>query len=283
MHRFVLGLALIASLLLAACASPTATTAPANGEGASSGALSGKISITGSTTVQPLAEKMGEEFMAKNPGVVVEVTGGGSSVGVKAAAQGTADIGNASREVKQEELDEFPNLKVHVIARDGIAIVVHPDTAVGGLTVEQVRDIFSGKITSWSEVGGPDALIIVASREEGSGTRDAFQEMVMGDALITENAILQQSNGALRTTVANTPNAIAYLSFGYLDESVKVLPLDGVEATEENASNGSYPVVRPLNMLTNGEPQGLVKAFLDFVLGPEGQAIVRAEGYIPVR
>jgi len=211
------------------------------------------------------------------------VTGGGSSVGVKAAAQGTADIGNASREVKPEELAEFPNLKVHVIARDGIAIVVHPDTVVDGLTVEQVRDIFSGKITNWSEVGGVDAAIIVASREEGSGTRDAFQELVMGDALITENAILQQSNGALRTTVANTPNAIAYLSFGYLDKSVKVLHLDGVEATEENASNGTYPVVRPLNMLTNGEPQGVVKAFLDFVLGPEGQAIVRAEGYIPVK
>jgi phosphate transport system substrate-binding protein len=245
--------------------------------------LSGSISITGSTTVQPLAEKLAEDFMAKNPDVEIEVTGGGSSVGVKAAAQGTADIGNASREIKPEELAEFPNLKVHVIARDGIAIVVHPDTAVSGLTVEQVRDIFSGKITNWNEVGGADAAIIVASREEGSGTRDAFQEMVMGEALITENAILQQSNGALRTTVANTPNSIAYLSFGYLDESVKVLPLDGVEATEENASNGTYPVVRPLNMLTNGEPEGVVKAFLDFVLGPEGQAIVRAEGYIPVK
>ena len=282
MRRFVLGLALIASLLLAACASPTASPAPTEGEDVEAG-LSGSISITGSTTVQPLAEKLAEDFMAKNPDVKIEVTGGGSSVGVKAAAQGTADIGNASREVKPEELAEFPNLKVHVIARDGIAIVVHPDTAVDGLTVEQVRDIFSGKITNWSEVGGADAAIIVASREEGSGTRDAFQELVMGDALITENAILQQSNGALRTTVANTPNAIAYLSFGYLDKSVKVLPLDGVEATEENASNGSYPVVRPLNMLTNGEPQGVVKAFLDFVLGPEGQAVVRAEGYIPVK
>ena len=145
-----------------------------------------------------------KDFMAKNPDVEIEVTGGGSSVGVKAAAQGTADIGNASREIKPEELAEFPNLKVHVIARDGIAIVVHPDIAVSGLTVEQVRDIFSGKITNWNEVGGADAAIIVVSREEGSGTRDAFQEMVMGEGSwdVSADTRINYSNDALTKTVS---------------------------------------------------------------------------------
>lgn len=300
MRRFVLGLSLIASLLLAACGG-TATTAPATNapatstapaaetsapatEVATSASLSGKISITGSTTVQPLAEKLAEQFMAANPDVTIEVTGGGSSVGVKAAGEGTADIGNASREVSADEKTQYPNMKVYVIARDGIAIIVSPDSPMTDLTVDQVRDIFSGKITNWKDVGGPDAAIIVVSREEGSGTRTAFEEMVMGkDVLITENAILQNSNGSVRTAVATTPNSVGYLSFGYLDNSIKALNLNGIAPTEENASNGTYPVVRPLNMLTNGEPQGVVKAFLDYVLGPEGQALVRTEGYIPVK
>jgi len=286
---------------LAACGSPAATTAPATTapatatapaaetpaqmtEAATSASLSGKISITGSTTVQPLAEKLAGQFMAANPDVTIEVTGGGSSVGVKAASEGTADIGNASREISQDEKTQYPNMKVFVIARDGIAIIVPPDSPMTDLTVDQVRDIFSGKITNWKDVGGPDAPIIVVSREEGSGTRTAFEEMVMGkDALITANAILQNSNGAVRTAVATTPNSVGYLSFGYLDNSVKALNLNGVAPTEENASNGTYPVVRPLNMLTPKEPDGLVKAFLDFVLGTEGQAMVRSEGYIPVK
>jgi len=257
------------------------TSAPAT-EVATSASLSGKISITGSTTVQPLAEKLAEQFMAANPDVTIEVTGGGSSVGVKAAGEGTADIGNASREVSTDEKTQYPNMKVYVIARDGIAIIVSPDSPMTDLTVDQVRDIFSGKITNWKDVGGPDAAIIVVSREEGSGTRTAFEEMVMGkDVLITENAILQNSNGSVRTAVATTPNSVGYLSFGYLDNSIKALNLNGIVPTEENASNGTYPVVRPLNMLTNGEPQGVVKAFLDYVLGSEGQALVRTEGYNP--
>lgn len=242
------------------------------------------ISVSGSTTVQPLAEKLAEAFMTENTGIRIDVQGGGSSVGVKAAGQGTSDIGMASREIKESELAEFPKLNVVVIARDGIAIVANADVTVSDLTVEQVRDIFSGKITNWKDLGGEDQNIIVVSREEGSGTRGAFEEMVMGkDALITANAILQPSNGSIRTTVSTTPYSIGYMSFGYLDDTIKAISIGGIAPTEPNAADGSYPIVRPLNMLTNGEPTGAVKAFLDFILSDAGQKLVVEDGYIPVK
>jgi len=222
--------------------------------------------------------------MTENTGVRIDVQGGGSSVGVKAAGEGTSDIGMASREIKESELAEFPNLEIFVIARDGIAIVAHPNIAINDLTIEQVRDIFSGKVTNWKELGGEDQNIFVVSREEGSGTRGAFEEMVMGeDALITSSAILQPSNGSVRTTVSTTPYSVGYLSFGYLDDTVKSISIDGVAPTEPNAADGSYPIVRPLNMLTNGEPTGNVKAFLDFILSEAGQKLVVEDGYISVK
>ena len=242
------------------------------------------ISVSGSTTVQPLAEKLAEAFMTENTGIRIDVQGGGSSVGVKAAGQGTSDIGMASREIKESESAEFPKLNVIVIARDGIAIVANADVTVSDLTVEQVRDIFSGKITNWKDLGGEDQNIIVVSREEGSGTRGAFEELVMGkDALITASAILQPSNGSIRTTVSTTPYSIGYMSFGYLDDTIKAISIGGIAPTEPNAADGSYPIVRPLNMLTNGEPTGAVKAFLDFILSDAGQKLVVEDGYIPVK
>ena len=242
------------------------------------------ISLAGSTTVQPVAEKLAEAFQATNPDVQIDVAGGGSSVGVKSAGQNTVDIGMASREVKDSELEEYPELRIYTIARDGIAIAVHPGVEVNGLTTEQVRDIFAGQITNWSELGGPDKMIVVVSREEGSGTRGAFEELVMGKDghVIADTAILQPSNGAVKTTVSTTEDSIGFLSFGYLDDSVKTLAIDGVDATVENASAGTYPVVRPLNMMTNGEPDESAAAFLDFALSDEGQAIVVGEGYLSV-
>ena len=255
-------------------------------------ALSGTLTLAGSTTVQPLAEKAGEAFMDANPDVTIEVQGGGSSVGITAAADGTADIGNISREVKKEELEANPEFQVFTVAKDGIAIVVNPKIKLDNLTKEQVRDIFSGKITNFKEVGGPDAPITVASREEGSGTRSAFQELVMqykdasgnkAEDEIVATAILQSSNGALRTTVAETPNTIAYLSFGYLDDSVVTVNIEGIEANVENVLNGTYPISRPLNMITNGDPSPLAKAFIDFLLSDAGQAIAVEEGFITVK
>lgn len=245
--------------------------------------LSGEITVVGSTTVQPVAEKLAEAFETANPEVVINVQGGGSSVGVTSAGQASADIGMASRDIKQSEFDEFPELVVHTIARDGIAIIGSPDVTVSDLTVDQVRGIFSGVITDWAEVGGTAGMITVISREEGSGTRGAFEELVMGEeAVITGSAILQPSNGAVLTTVASTPSSISYLSFGYLDDSVKRISVGGVEPTPENAASGAYTIVRPLNMVTSGEPQGVASAWIDFIYSAEGQAIVTQEGYLPV-
>ncbi len=260
-----------------------AVSPPAEKETVTDG-LSGTITVAGSSTVQPLAEVFAEAFTAMHPAVRIEVQGGGSGIGVKSAGEATTDLGMASREIRDSEKEEFPAMQIHVVALDGIAIVAHPGVAVDDLTLEQVRDIFAGNITNWSEVGGPDRVITVVSREEGSGTRGAFEELVMGsDALIAATAILQQSNGAVRTTVATTPDAIAYLSFGYLDESVKTVAVDGVAPTEQNALSGAYTVIRPLNMLTPGEPSGLAAAWLEFMLSSEGQAIVSGEGYLPVK
>lgn len=245
------------------------------------GCSGGGITITeaGSTTVQPLAEELANAFMAEHPDVTITIQGGGSSVGVQSAADGTVDIGAASRELKPEE--EPLGLVVHVLARDGIAIVSHPSQNVTNLSINQTRQIFAGNITNWSQVGGADATINVIAREEGSGTRAAFEEMVMGDDVITATAILLPSNGALRTAVAGDPNSIGFLSFGYLDGSIKAFSIDGVAATVDNAMNGTYPIVRPLLFFTLGEPEGVVKEFIDFCLSEEGQEIV-AEDYIPV-
>ena len=283
---FMLTGLLVLALAASGCRpTPAPTPTPAPSPTPAEAGLSGKIVEAGSTTVQPLAEKLAEAFSAKYPQVQITVQGGGSSVGVKSAGQGTVDVGAASREVKDSEREKYPDLVVHTIARDGIAIVAHPDVPLDGLTKEQVRDIFAGEITNWSDVGGPDRPIVVVSREEGSGTRAAFEEMVMGKEgpPIVDTAILQPSNGAVRTTVATTPDSIGFLSFGYLDESVKALAVDGVEATEANAASGDYPIVRPLNLLIKGEPSGVVKAWLDFILSDEGQEIVVEEGYIAVK
>jgi phosphate transport system substrate-binding protein len=287
----LLVLAMLVTLVGCQCGgteTPAATTAPQATDAPKAtdkpAGMSGTISLAGSTTVQPVAEKLGEAFKAANPDVKIDVQGGGSSVGVKSAGEGTVDIGDASREIKDSEIDTYPDLVIHTIARDGIAIVVNPGVTVDGLTKAEVQAIFAGEIANWSEVGGPDKAIVVVSREEGSGTRAAFEEMVMGEeAMIVDTAILQPSNGAVKTTVSTTDDAIGFLSFGYLDASVKAVDIDGVKATVDNAKSGTYPIVRPLNMLTNGEPTGVVKAFLDFVMSAEGQAVVEEEGYLSIK
>ncbi len=284
-----------ASLLLAACGgAPSATEAPVVSEATEvpmAGGLSGQLQLAGSTTVQPLAEVLAESFMGMNPDLVIEIQGGGSSVGVTSAGEGTVDIGNASRGIKDSEFEQFADLQVFTIAYDGIAIVTNPDIELPTLSAEQIRGIFSGAIKNFNEVGGPDAEINVVSREEGSGTRAAFEELVLAykdtagesaEDLITEDAILQQSNGQVLTTVATTPNTIAYLSFGFLDDSVNTVPVDGVAPTVANVKNGSYPIFRPLNMLTNSAPNELSQAFLDYILSDAGQEIV-GEEYITVK
>jgi phosphate transport system substrate-binding protein len=265
-------------LLLLATFLPSCSSSP-NSPGSTSGLqLSGTITEAGSTTVQPLAEKLANAFTKNNPEVTITIQGGGTSVGIKSAADGTVDIGAASRELLPNE----PQLVKFTLARDGIAIIVNPKNAVSGLTKTQVKDIFSGKITNWKDVGGTDAGINVAAREEGSGTRTAFEELVMGTDRILNKAVLQPSNGALRQVISGDANSISFVSLGAIDNSVKALAIDGVAATEANAASGAYPVVRPLYFLTKNQPAGLVKTFLDYCLGPDGESIVRSEGYVPV-
>lgn len=280
MKRKIAGLiALVPVILLGACGEPGDGTPDDIG---AESVETVELSVVGSTTVQPLAELLSEAYEAIDPNVLVTVSGGGSSVGVKSASEQTADIGMASREIKDSEIQECPEIVIHTIARDGIAIVSSLDVDVDGVTMEEARKIFAGEITDWSEVGGTPGMIIIAAREEGSGTRSAFEDLVMDDAFISETAILQPSNGAIRTTIASTPGSIAFISFGYLDDSTKPMAIDGALPTSENVNAGTYPVVRPLNMVTYGEPTGAVAEWLEFIIGEDGQAIVAAEGYLPV-
>lgn len=243
------------------------------------------ISIAGSTTVQPLSEALRDAYYEGHSGITITISGGGSSVGVSSCNNGTVDIGAASRDLKSSE----PNLWVHTLAYDGIAIVTHnSNDTIDGLTKAEVRQIFTGEITNWSEVGGPDESIEVISREEGSGTRGAFEELVMDDDddatddNITSDALLFSSNGAVHTAVSTTPWSIAYISFGYLDSDVKALEIDGVAAEVANVINETYSIVRPLNYLTKEEPKGNVKEYIDFCLSSEGQKIVEDQGYIRI-
>ena len=237
-----------------------------------------EIIIAGSTSVQPYAEVVAEEYSILHPGTEIDIQGGGSSAGITAAQSGVANIGMSSRSLKDEE----KGLWYVEIARDGLAIVVNPANNVQGLTLDQVRDIYSETITTWNEVGGSKSKIHVIAREEGSGTRSAFTDLVMGKTTeITPRAIVQDSNGAVRQLVADDPNAIGFISLGLVNETVKALQLDGIAATRENVENGSYQLSRPFLFVSSGEPTGQVKEFVDFILSDDGQKILVNEGLIP--
>lgn len=234
--------------------------------------LSGHISIVGSTSVQPLAQLLADAFTDIEPEVVIDVQGVGSSAGIKAVNDGSADIGMASRELNEEEktwgITEIP------IAVDGIAVIVNPNNPVNNLTLEEIAKIYKGEITNWKDVGGKDREIIVVSREEGSGTRGAYDEIVGIEGELLKNALIQNGNGPVRAKVMSTEEAIGYISLGYVDDSVKAISVDGVEPSEEKIKSGEYPVSRRLLMLTKGEVPPYVQAYLDFILGPEGEKIV---------
>lgn len=251
--------------------------------GTSGSALSGTLSIAGSTTVAPPAQDLADAFEAMYPDARVDVQGIGSSAGMKMLNEGGAEIGMASRELKQKELDW--GLEPIAIAYDGIAVVVNPANGVSELSKEQIQKIFKGEITNWSEVGGADEEILVVSREAGSGTRGAFEEILKleGDegSMVVESALIAEGNGAVKANIASKTQAIGYISLGIVDETVKAVKVDGAEATVENIKSGAYAVSRPLNMATKGEVSELAKAYLDFVMSPEGQKIV-ANHYIPV-
>ena len=245
------------------------------------------ITIKGSTTVLPIAQSCAEAFMNKHSDVDISVQGGGSGVGIASIIDGTADIGDASRAIKDKEeatakekgVDVFEN----VVAADGIAVIVHPSNSLSGLTKDQIKNIYTGKYSNWKDVGGKNAQIVIVSRDSSSGTFEAFNEMALDKEKVRPDALLNASNQAVATIVAKTPGAIGYVGLGYLSSAVKAVTVNGVECTKSNVVNGSYPLSRNLYMYTNGKPMGVVKEFIDFIMSPEGQKLVDKAGFVAVK
>ncbi len=259
----------VATLALAGCARQ---------EGASQTSLI----VTGSTTVLPIAEVAAEDFNAANPGKRVLAMGNGSSEGILAVSNGSAGIGTSSRDLKPAEaglgLVDWP------IARDAIAVIVNPSNPVAALTTTQVAQIFEGKITNWSQVGGPDLEIGLVNRDEASGTREAFSKIVLKGADFDPTAAVLSGTGQVRFVVAQARGAVGYISLGFVDKSVKALAVDGVVPTGATVSDGTYPVSRLLHFFTKGQPTGLAKAYIDYVLSPEIQeTVVRDAGFLPIK
>ena len=297
----LIGAGILAVTTLVACGNGDATANTASSAEASSAAestvaassevastettadLSGSISMVGSTSMEKLANALSEAFMEEHPDVTVTAEFVGSGAGIEAVTNGTTDIGNSSRSLKDEE--KAAGVVENVVAIDGIAVCVDPANEVADLTKEQLTNIYNGTVTNWKEVGGADEPIIVIGREAGSGTRGAFEELVdLKDACKYANEL--DSTGAVIAKVASTPGAIGYASLDALDDSVKALSLEGVEATAENIKAGNYFLSRPFVMATKGEiseQNDLVQAWFDYVLGDEGQQIASEVGLITVK
>jgi len=245
------------------------------------------IVVAGSTTVLPIAQKAAEVFMNNNPGSQISVRGGGSGVGIASIIDGTCDIADASRPIKESELDNaiangrMP--KANVIAMDGICVIVNPSNGINALSKKQIKDIYTGKVSNWSQLGGGNAKIVVISRDSSSGTFEAFGELVLDKEKVRSDALLQASNQAVVTTVSSTPGAIGYVGLGYVSPSVKALDVNGIKPSKESVLSGKYPVGRPLFMYTNKEPRGLAKEFIDFILSADGQRIVEEEGFVGLK
>jgi phosphate transport system substrate-binding protein len=244
------------------------------------------ISVTGSTTVMPIAQIAADAYMDKHQNDEILVSGGGSSVGIKAVGERTADIGMASRDIKSSEMEQYPDVVEHVIAVDGIALIVNPQNPVSSLTMAEIKAIYKGEITNWKDVGGSDRQIVVVGRDSASGTREFFYDEVMKKEEFVRTQQELNSNGAVKQTVAQTPDAIGYVGLGYIDTTVKAISInkDGtlVAPTIDNVKNKSYPIARGLHMYTNGPETGLAKDYLDFLMSAEGQQIVSKEGFVPI-
>jgi phosphate transport system substrate-binding protein len=236
------------------------------------------ITVAGSTSVEPFAELLAEEYMSRHPESHIYVQGGGSTAGIEAAISRTANIGMSSRNL----IDDERNLLAVTIAKDAIAIIVHPTNPIETLSLDQIRNVFSGTMKNWKELAGPDHPIDVVTREEGSGTRESFQKFVMGKEDISLGALVQDSNGAVRQVIASDPSAIGYMSLGLVNEQVRAVRISGVEPNLKNVYNGKYALVRPFLFVFNGEPTGEAKSFSDFVLSPLAQKLLLKEGLVPV-
>jgi phosphate transport system substrate-binding protein len=269
-----------------ASAAPAATAAPA-----SSGERQ-TIKISGSTTVLPIVQKAADQYMAAHANADIQVSGGGSGVGIQAIGAKTVDIGMSSREVTADEMKKYPAFVITPVAQDGIAVIVNPANEARYITLDQIRNIYLGKTTKWTEiiganVPGTNNQIVVIGRDSASGTRSYFDELLLAKKTPTKQMLEKNSNGAVLQTVAQTPGSIGYVSIGFVSRDVKALPIwynaDRIVAPGlATVKDRSYPVSRELYVITNGQPTGLTGDFIQYILSAEGQKIVADEGYVTV-
>jgi len=251
------------------------------------------IKISGSTTVLPIVQKAADQYMATHPGADIQISGGGSGVGIQAIGAKTVDIGMSSREVTSAEKAKYPSFVITTVAQDGIAVVVNPANEIKYITLDQIRDIFLGKMTKWSEISGANVpgtnnQIVVIGRDSASGTRSYFDETLLAKKTPTAKMLEKNSNGAVLQTVAQTPGSIGYVSIGFVSNDVKPLPIwynaDKIVAPSlANVKTKTYPVSRDLYVITNGNPSGLAGDFITYILGADGQKIVADEGYVTLK
>lgn len=250
-------------------------------------AADNKITLEGSTTVLPIAQKAAEAYMKKNPDISVTVRGGGSGVGIVSLIDGTCDIADSSRPIKQKELDnafkKSKKLKAHIIAMDAIVIAVNPSNPLDNLSKNQIKDIFTGKIKNWKELGGKDLKIVAVSRDSASGTFEAFSEHALDKKRVRPDALTQASNQAVANIISQTPGAIGYVGIGYISDKIKAVKYENIEATKENVLKNKYLLARPLFMYTEENMKPEVKKFIDFIKGPEGAILAQEAGFIPFK
>ncbi|MDD1702169.1 MAG: phosphate ABC transporter substrate-binding protein [Methanoregula sp.] len=250
------------------------------------------ITVTGSTTVLPIAQAAADAYMKAHPDADIQISGGGSGVGVQSIGAKTVDIGMSSRDVTKAELAKYPGLNITTVAHDGIAIIVNPSNTIQYITLDQAKNIYTGKITKWTEISGAEVpntnnQIVLIGRDSSSGTRTYFDETVLKSVTPAKTMLEQNSNGAVAQSVAQTPGAIGYVSIGFLSSDVKALPIwynsdKIISPSIATVKNKTYPVSRDLYMITNGQPTGLTKDYLDYIISADGQKIVADQGYVPL-
>lgn len=250
-------------------------------------AAAAQLVIKGSTTVLPIAQKIAESYMMEHPGTKITISGGGSGNGIRAIIDGTTDIADSSRFIKDKEVAMAVAKGVYPVpfsvAYDCIVPVVHLSNSVRDLSLEQLKDIYQGKINNWKLVGGPDRKIVVISRDTSSGTYEVWEEKVMQRERVYPGALLQASNGAVAQAVAKNPNAIGYIGLGYLNDTVKATSVNGIVGSAATTLNGTFPISRPLYMFTNKWPKDDVAKFINYILHPEkGQKLVKKAGFVPL-
>jgi len=272
---------------------PAAASTPAVAVTTSAPASTGQkqtITVSGSTTVLPIAQKAADQFMAAHPDADIQISGGGSGVGVQAIGAKTVDIGMSSREITKDEKTKYPSFVITPVAQDGIAVIVNPANTIQYITLDQAKNIYLGKITKWTEINGAGVpgtnnQIVVVGRDSASGTRTYFDQTILGTATATSKMLEKNSNGAVTQTVAQTPGAIGYVSIGFVSNDVKALPIwynaqKIIAPTTANVKDLSYPMSRNLYMITNGQPTGLTGDYINYILSADGQKIVVDEGYV---